>query len=228
MQYYIVVSGQQVGPLSFEELRLQNLTPESLVWREGLTEWVTASTLPELSPLFIVTPPPSESQVYPEQPVAPAYPEQPTYPQQTAAPQYGAPQQPQYGAPQQPQYTAPQQPQYGAPQGYPPYNQYGQPLQPFGPMNEIPHTNYMPWAIILTILCSCSCVGLVLGIISIVNANKANDFYRMGNAVAGESANKTAKTLIIINAVLLILSIIGYIIYFAALGTAIGAAGFYG
>ncbi|MDE6296861.1 MAG: GYF domain-containing protein [Muribaculaceae bacterium] len=226
MQYYIIVNGSQLGPYSIEELRYQGLTPESMVWREGLSEWVAASTLAELSAILydmnaaqaVQNPAPA-----PQQPVN-QYPDYNNGYNQPATPQYGAPQQPaapQYGAPQQPvqQYGAPQQP-------YQQYNEYGQPVQqPYGQQmfNQPQHQNWMPWAIVVTILAGCSCVGLVLGILAIVNANKANNFFKMGMNAEGEAANKTAKTLVIINAVLMVISIIFYIIYFAVIGGSMAA-----
>lgn len=226
MQYYIIVNGSQLGPYSAEELRYQGLTPESLVWREGLSEWVAASTLAELSALLYETTanaPVQNINPAPQQPVN-QYPDYNNGYNQPTAPQYGAPQQPaapQYGAPQQPaapQYGAPQQPYQ---QPYQQYNEYGQPVQqPYGQQmyNGQQHQNWMPWAIIVTILCSCSCLGLVLGIIAIVNANKANNFFKTGMVAEGEAANKTAKTMVIIDLVLLAISVIFYIIYFAVVG----------
>ena len=50
--YHIVKNGASAGPYSIEQLRFQNLLPETKVWYEGLPDWVEAKTLPELAPMF--------------------------------------------------------------------------------------------------------------------------------------------------------------------------------
>ncbi|MDE6410200.1 MAG: GYF domain-containing protein [Muribaculaceae bacterium] len=177
MQYYIIVNGSQLGPYSKEELSLQGITAETLVWHEGLPEWVKANAVPELYDLIAETNFGSAPKEYTSQP------------------------------PVNPPYTA-------NPQGYPQFNPYAQPMPFRQAAYPIPHTNWMPWAIIVTILSSCSCIGLILGILAIVNASKANTFYDNGQKAEGDSANSTARTLTIINIVLLVLGVIGYIIYF--------------
>lgn len=47
-EWYIVYNGQQVGPMSKEQLVNYGLNPQSKVWREGMAEWVDAYTVPEL------------------------------------------------------------------------------------------------------------------------------------------------------------------------------------
>lgn len=184
-QYYIISNGVQLGPYTKEELGLQNLTPSTPVWREGLSEWVEASTLPELA------------EVLQSASVNPSYenPQKGQYPDFNNTPNP----QPPYGQPQQP---------------------YGQPPYGYNPF-PVPHTNWMPWAIITTIISGCTtCVGLILGIISIVYASKANSLYASGLQAEGDAANSTARTLTIINIVLLIIGIIGNIAYFAFIGGA--------
>ena len=94
-QYFFVKDNQKMGPVPAGELLQNGVGPDTLVWTEGLPDWVPASGLIELQPLFA--------------PAAPAQPAAPVAPQAPAAPQYQQPQ-PQY---QQPQY---QQPQYQQPQ----------------------------------------------------------------------------------------------------------------
>lgn len=53
MQYYIICNNSQKGPFPKEKLWENGLLPKSLVWREGLSDWVEASTLEELNDLFI-------------------------------------------------------------------------------------------------------------------------------------------------------------------------------
>lgn len=203
MQYYIISNGSHLGPYSKEELSLQGLTPDSLVWRAGLPEWVKASTLPELSEII------SESafSLHTETPEKMKSP----YPDFSAGTQSPQPQQPvqnPYG-----QSYPPASP-YGMPQ-QPPYNNYRQPF-------PTPHTNWMPWAIIVTILSGCTtCVGLILGIISIVYASKANAYYANGQQAEGDAANSTARTLTIVNIVLLVLGAIFSVAYFSLFSTSI-------
>ena len=98
-QYFFVKDNQKMGPVPAGELLQNGVGPDTLVWTEGLPDWVPASGLIELQPLFA--------------PAAPAQPAAPVAPQAPAAPQYQQPQ-PQYHQPQyqQPQY---QQPQYQQP-----------------------------------------------------------------------------------------------------------------
>lgn len=193
-----MVNGQQVGPLSFEELRLQNLTPESMVWREGLTEWVAASSIPELSPILLANT--AETVKAPHQPGHSSYAEQPNYPQQP------------YQQPQQSYNNSYSQP----------YNQGN--YNPIG--NPIPHTNWLPWAIITTIISTCTtCIGLFLGIIAIIYASRANTFYNNGQKADGDAANSTARILTIINIVLCIIGIIVSLFYLAMLPLALLGVG---
>lgn len=53
MQYFYYVNGSQYGPVSLDILRQRGITSDTLVWREGLSTWVKAGELPELSSLFL-------------------------------------------------------------------------------------------------------------------------------------------------------------------------------
>lgn len=48
MKYYIIYNGQQVGPMTREQLLSYGLNPNSSVWTEGMPQWVPAYTLPDL------------------------------------------------------------------------------------------------------------------------------------------------------------------------------------
>ena len=83
MVYYIIENGQQIGPLSIEQLRSKGITGETNVWREGMAQWGKAKDLPELASLLQVAPPPANppyGQPYGQQPYTP----QPAYGQQSA------------------------------------------------------------------------------------------------------------------------------------------------
>ena len=56
-KYYLNINGTNVGPLTLDQLRAQNITPDTYVWRKGLAEWQRASSFPELAPLFADVPP---------------------------------------------------------------------------------------------------------------------------------------------------------------------------
>lgn len=59
---WVALDGQQSGP--YDQAALANLkaqgklTPSSLVWKEGMANWLEASALPDLKNLFGATPPP--------------------------------------------------------------------------------------------------------------------------------------------------------------------------
>ncbi len=59
MQYYFADGDQQKGPFPLETLRAQGVKPESLVWRDGLSQWQRADSLPELAPVIAQAPSPA-------------------------------------------------------------------------------------------------------------------------------------------------------------------------
>lgn len=175
--YYLIINEQQRGPFAKEDLLAQGLTPSTMVWREGMADWAPATEVTELQELFY---------------------QQPAQPQsrQTQCAQPGQPPQQPYQQPQQ-GYQQPYQQPYQQ-QGYP-QQQYPQPpQQPQYPQYQAQPTNWLPWAIVATVLGLCSCIGLVLGIIAITRANSANKFYQIGDTVSGNAANSSARTLTII------------------------------
>lgn len=60
--YHVALNGKPQGPFSKEELiRMReagSLSPDSLVWTAGMSDWVSASSIPVLNELFGATPPP--------------------------------------------------------------------------------------------------------------------------------------------------------------------------
>lgn len=108
-----------------------------------------------------------------------------------------------------------------------PYRQYApgqRPAQGYVGPTGVPHTNWLPWAIVATVLNICSCIGLVFGIIGIVHASKANKFYEIGDDLNGDSNNSTAKIMTIIGLVLAGVAIVGNILYYLFYGAATLAA----
>lgn len=51
--YYMLVNGQQLGPIGENELLANGLTPLTMVWRDGMAAWQRASEIPELALLFL-------------------------------------------------------------------------------------------------------------------------------------------------------------------------------
>ena len=58
--YYIHNGENQEGPFSFEELKSKTINSKTMVWFEGLENWVKALDLEELKPLIKTSPPPFE------------------------------------------------------------------------------------------------------------------------------------------------------------------------
>jgi membrane protease subunit (stomatin/prohibitin family) len=61
-QFFIAVNGQHQGPYSLQALQplvqQGTLSPDTLVWRQGIATWIRASDTPELKTLFGAVPPP--------------------------------------------------------------------------------------------------------------------------------------------------------------------------
>jgi type II secretory pathway pseudopilin PulG len=55
--YYIYNGSEQVGPLEFDEVKVQKLSRKTPVWHQGLSDWTPIEKVPELLPL-LTTPPP--------------------------------------------------------------------------------------------------------------------------------------------------------------------------
>lgn len=66
-QYYYSDGQSQFGPVSKEELLTKGITKETLVWYEGLADWIKAGDSKELEDLFpkVPTPPPLPKAVTP-------------------------------------------------------------------------------------------------------------------------------------------------------------------
>lgn len=79
------------------------------------------------------------------------------------------------------------------------YGWNNQPKPNYPPLPNTAHTDWLPWAIVATVLNCCSCIGLVFSIIGIVQASKANNLYRNGYISQAETANSNAKLMTIIS-----------------------------
>jgi hypothetical protein len=132
-QWYYSKAGQQFGPITAEQLKrmatTRELAPTDLVWKDGMANWVAASTV---QGLFVqgtaATPLPVARPASPANPQRPAQPQQLVY-QRPSAPQ-PAPDDPlgyldQISAPTPTGPAA--QPGYGQPYDPAGYDPYGQP-----------------------------------------------------------------------------------------------------
>lgn len=51
-KFYFIRNGQQIGPIEAEQLAHENITPQTMVWRQGMEDWKEARLLPELDFLW--------------------------------------------------------------------------------------------------------------------------------------------------------------------------------
>lgn len=51
-KFYFIRNGQQIGPIEAEQLAQENITPQTMVWRQGMEDWKEARLLPELDFLW--------------------------------------------------------------------------------------------------------------------------------------------------------------------------------
>ncbi len=52
MKYYVIINGQQTGPVEESQLLGMGVTRDTQVWREGMPQWQAAGMVPELAYLF--------------------------------------------------------------------------------------------------------------------------------------------------------------------------------
>ena len=192
-EWFAMMEGnRQEGPKSIKELIDLGIDHSTPVWRNGMPDWAEARNVPEISVYLDL---------------------QNTMKQPPGMPPHGAQPGPDFS--RNPQYDPnhtynKRYDQRGGGYGYgnnygtgsPQNNPYTQ-QNPYDPYrNQVP-TNWLPWAIVSTVLgFFCSCIGAIFGIIGIVEANKANNFYAAGNYREGDRVNSNAKTMTIIGLVL--------------------------
>ena len=223
--YYMVVDEKSTGPYTLDEITLHPaLTPETLVWKPGIDNWIAAKTLPELAPAFVNQQEQNQYQTPPE------YKNPPFSGEENQNNQFQNPNQGHYHHPNQEPYNR----DYYS-QGRNQYGNQGEP-NPFAnnPQYQSNHTyhnqnryydrydsryqngfrpnmrtNWLPWAIVATILgFFASCIGAIFGIIGIVQANKANTLYAQGFDREGDAANSNAKIMTIIGLIFAAIGII--------------------
>lgn len=203
--YYVVLDEKSTGPFTLDEVILNPaLTPDTLVWKPGIDNWIAAKMLPELEPAFRpqenvppFTLPQFNTPPYQEPPQGHNWRER-TYEEQN-------PPHADYNRfADNPQYD--NQHSYGN-QGY--YRRHDNFRNDYRPNVR---TNWLPWAIVATVVgFFTSCIGAIFGIIGIVQANKANTMYARGYDREGDAANSNARIMTIIG---LIFAGIGIIVLF--------------
>jgi uncharacterized membrane protein YhaH (DUF805 family) len=57
-KYFYSDGNERKGPFSFEELKNENISKETLIWFEGLNDWTSAKYILELEDIFRLMPPP--------------------------------------------------------------------------------------------------------------------------------------------------------------------------
>jgi len=57
-KYYLHDGTDQRGPFDFEYLKAKNISRDTPIWYEGLSEWTTAGNVDDLKSLFVAIPPP--------------------------------------------------------------------------------------------------------------------------------------------------------------------------
>ncbi|MBU6340270.1 MAG: DUF4339 domain-containing protein [Bacteroidetes bacterium] len=57
-KYFVHKFGKEQGPFTLQELIAFGIDPASMVWYEGLSDWMPAGKIAELAPAFPATPPP--------------------------------------------------------------------------------------------------------------------------------------------------------------------------
>ena len=87
MKYFIANNGQQSGPFELQDLVANGLTPNSLVWHDGMAGWQQATSVPEVAQLLMPQQPQYQQQPYQQPPYQQQYQQQP-YQQQPYQQQY--------------------------------------------------------------------------------------------------------------------------------------------
>ena len=77
MKYFIANNGQQSGPFELQDLVANGLTPNSLVWHDGMAGWQQATSVPEVAQLLMPQQPQYQQQPYQQPPYQQQYQQQP-------------------------------------------------------------------------------------------------------------------------------------------------------
>ena len=188
MQYWAVIDNERKGPITFEELKEIGITPSTLVWKEGLENWVPAKDVEELAPLFEEIPLPAPSDPAPSVPrpeqESEQEPESAPAPEATTSNEWQSGFSAGWAAAINSGNNSQQQPQ---PQQLAPFS------QPQQPVSDCPPT-YLWLAITVLVvmtLCCCNPFGLI-AIVPLVYATKVKSAYEMGDVENAKSYSSKA------------------------------------
>lgn len=217
MEYYVIINDERRGPFRREKLAEMALDADTLVWRSGMPEWRPASEVPELEGIFVIKPQPENPGVLfyamiNGRRIGPATVARLIEAGVTAQTDVWcegmAQWQPAGMVPEFSNMLHHQTGDFTKQQGNAYYTSQQSPFVP-----TAPHTNWMTWAIVGTVLgFFCSCIGGIFGIIGIVQANKANTAYAMGDQTLGDYTNSKARLMTTISLVLAGVGLIGNIL----------------
>ena len=70
-KFYLHDGKAQKGPYDINELRLQNISPQTPVWANTLEDWTPAGEVEELNGLFTSAPPPFRKVISAQHPPSP-------------------------------------------------------------------------------------------------------------------------------------------------------------
>lgn len=175
--YWIIINDTQLGPYSLEQLGEINLTANTPVWREGMTEWVPASQVDELAALIPAPQPPAvPTEAYDSTVHTPAVTVQDT-------PTVAIEPTPATVAVQPTVYA----PANAIPAGYVAIAPAGEPVCP---------PTYLVWAIIATIICF-----LPMGICAIICATKVKGHFNAGRLEKASRMSERAALFVILSIV---------------------------
>lgn len=193
MFYYLDRNGQQAGPVPAENLGMNGVTTDTLVWKDGMPGWAPANTVSEILPYLK----PAGASLGDETVLVNNNPQ---------------PQQPAQQYQQNPQPQNAYQQQYHQPVQQPVQQQY---QQPSGAQPPMPSSNLA--LAIFTTLCCC----LPFGIVGIIKASKVSNLYAMGQYQAAQLAAAEAKKWSLIGLISgLVVQVLYVIIYGAAIASA--------
>jgi len=203
MQYYIIKDGQQVGPMNKESLLQYGLTPQSMVWCEGMTDWTQAANVPELMALLQPAPQYRNGNYPPEWYVIINDVQNGPYTLLQMQSMQLSPDTPVWKNGMANWTTVSMVPELAGslPRQQPSFRQPGYQQQSMYD-NSVKKSQNMTIAIIATVLGLCSCLGMVFGIIAITKVNSANTKYAHGDYEGGLKDDQNAKTMAIIGLVL--------------------------
>lgn len=190
MKYYIAENGQPAGPFEPQELMNHGLTVNSLVWAEGMPNWISASQVPELAALLSGTPfnPVNVDMTTPQMPQTPPLGDT----QLPQVPPFGNQQQPTQPTTYGPSTT--NQP-YAPPQYGPSTNQ---------PTNQVMPKTWLTESVLVTaasLLCCFNIVGIITGVLAIFKANGVKNKFMKGDVTGANNDSASAKKWVLITVV---------------------------